>query len=726
MTNEWVDSLPLAAWIVDEETNRIVTRNGAAAAIALAPEDLDRSFYRVVRDGFDMTYQLHASRVELEGRQFRLVVGIDVTGLKATSEKLGQLVDGSADIIYDTDARGHFTFTNAAARRILGLSPTQIVGQHFTALIREDWRARALAFYRAQISTRTETTYYEFPCIAADGREVWIGQHVRLNLRGDAVAGFQAVARDITELRAAQQARLEIEHRFHAFMNNSPAVSYIRDEHGAFVWVNEPMANLCGRKAEELMSGADANIVVKSVEPAFGASDEAIRAAGKPVRSLETIVTPEGDTRHLLIYKFPVPGPGGASHIGAVGVDVSDRVTLELALADARDEALASARQKSEFLANMSHEIRTPMNGVLGMLGLLLDTKLTQDQRDLAETARSSADALLTVINDILDFSKSESGMLRFEQEDFDVRSNVESVIDLVAQQARDKSLEVGSLFEANVPQQVRGDGGRLRQILVNLVGNAIKFTSSGAVLVRVSAVESADGTHLLRFDVRDTGIGISEEERARLFQPFSQADASTTRRFGGTGLGLAISRSLVRQMGGEIGVESEIGKGSNFWFTARFEASGAERPQDADRAANKHATSITTATPTEVSVERKERLLVVEDNPVNQKVTVRQLQKLGYAADAAANGIEALDAVARTDYVLIFMDCHMPEMDGFEATTELRARGTTSPIIALTASALPADRTRCFEAGMDDFLTKPIREKDLSEVLSRWVTKGN
>jgi two-component system, sensor histidine kinase and response regulator len=689
------------------------------------------------------------------------------------------------------------------------------------------------------------------PILAPDGRKL----------------GAVVAIQDITDRKVAEQRLHESEAQLSAYFNASPAGMGMVDRQLRYLKVNQRLADITGLPVEDHYGKTIREIVPQladTLEPLY----QEVFATGRAILDLEvsgeTDASP-GQIRDWKISYFPLMGEGAIPNaIGTVVTEITEQKRAEVELNYAKSAADAANRAKSEFLANMSHEIRTPMNGIIGMTGLLLEGDLNPQQRDFAETALASADSLLKIINDILDFSKIEAGKLSFELLDIDLIDTVESTLDLLAEPAQAKGIELVSEMTPGIPTRLRGDPGRLRQILTNLISNAIKFTEGGEVVVSVSK-ESETATHArLRFRVKDSGIGISSEAQKKLFEAFSQADGSTTRIHGGTGLGLAIAKQLVGLMDGGIGVQSEPGQGSTFWFTAELEkqanssrdlypsphdlagvrvlavddnatnrrilrlqletwkmqvetaangkealkmmreATAAEKPYglvlldvqmpemdgwmlaraiQADpalvgmilvvltsfgqtlspaelKAAGiaaylvkpvKHARLLdcvvnamggkntckltvvaTTSTSSEPSpVPEKVLILLAEDNRVNQKVALARLQKLGYRADAVANGVEVLEALNRSRYDLILMDCQMPEMDGYEATHAIRQAEQSverrclwnSPIyiIAMTANAMAGDREKCLAVGMDDYLSKPVLLPELQVALERW-----
>jgi len=504
-------------------------------------------------------------------------------------------------------------------------------------------------------------------------------------------------------------------------VDNLPDFIYAKDAVGRFLLANASVARHMGTTPENLLGKTDFDFFPPDLAEAYAEDERRVMRSGEALINREEAgLDANGNAITILTTKVPLRDEEGRV-VGILGIgrDITARVKVEAEIRAAREAAEAANRAKSDFLANMSHEIRTPMNGVLGMSELLLDSRLDTEQRDCAETIRESGKALLTVINDILDFSKVEAGKLELEAIEMDVRSSVDECARLLAIQAHAKGLELEVSCDPELPESVRGDPNRLRQILLNLGGNAVKFTSRGSVRVCIGVLEATAHDVLVRFEVRDSGIGIPKDRLDSLFKPFTQVDASTTRRFGGTGLGLSIVRRLVELMHGTCGVESELGVGSKFWFTARFGRTTAM--ETAAAAAGKAEISAQSVAP-------HRRVLMAEDNIVNQRVAARMLEKMGYAVDVVNDGRAAVAAWARGGYDAILMDCQMPEMDGYAATREIRRQenGTARiPIIALTAHAIKGADEECFAAGMDHYITKPFDRDELRDCLERSLARA-
>jgi PAS domain S-box-containing protein len=535
----------------------------------------------------------------------------------------------------------------------------------------------------------------------------------------------------ITDITARKEIEIERERLSRAIEQSGETV-VITDGEGTIIYANHAFEVSSGYTREEALGQNPRILQSGQHDPAFYEQMWEILLSG--TRWEGEIVnrrkTGELYTEHATISPV-LDAQGCIRHYVAVKRDITENKRAEAALIATNqdlEEAIERANllaikaetanmAKSDFLANMSHEIRTPMNGVIGMTELLLDSGLNEEQSEFAQIIMSSASSLLSLLNDILDFSKIEAGRISLEAIDFSLRSMVTAALSTVSVQARDKGLTFTCEIEPEVPDAVCGDPTRVRQVLVNIISNAIKFTEQGSVTVRVECVPGASDI-ALRFSIQDTGIGIPREKLSILFQKFSQADSSTTRRFGGTGLGLAISKQLVEMMGGDIRVDSEEGRGSTFYFTLHLQP-GSEVKEDEVVVGD---------------VEGKEgaRVLVVEDNPTNRIVALGMLKKMGMAAEAVENGSEALEAIALKNYDVVLMDAQMPVMDGYTATRSIRRQEKQRddgkpplPVIAMTAHAMQGDREKCIQEGMSDYIAKPISLETLREVLGRWLPES-
>jgi two-component system, sensor histidine kinase and response regulator len=521
---------------------------------------------------------------------------------------------------------------------------------------------------------------------------------------------------EVDERIRAQEALSGERGMLRALIDNVPDFMYVKDTNSLFVVANASLAHSRGFKSpDEMLAKSDFDFYPEELASTYYVDDQQV------VRSKRALFDREeesfdslGNKTWVLTTKVPLFDKAGqVTGLAGVGRDITERQRAEQEMQRAKETAEAASRAKSEFLANMSHEIRTPLNGVIGMTDLALETQLTAEQRECLETVKTSADSLLTVINDILDFSKIEAGKIDLDVMDFDLRKSLETTLKTLALQAHDKGLELLSEVAPGVPQAVRGDPSRLRQILVNLVGNAIKFTGQGEVAVGVTRVQTGINECLLEFTISDTGIGIPPEKLELIFEPFTQADTSTTREYGGTGLGLTISTRLVAMMQGKIWVESETGRGTRFHFTARV---GIADPQ---------AVAADAIRPREVL--RDVKVLIVDDNRTNRGILERMLRNWEMKSDSVEGGEEALEHLSRAraagdPYMLILMDMHMPAMDGFELVERIRRNPklATTTIMMLTSADHREDTSRCRKLGVLAFLVKPISQSELREAISR------
>ena len=520
--------------------------------------------------------------------------------------------------------------------------------------------------------------------------------------------------------QTARREQVESEHAFseerHRAIVDEMADGYWEtDLRGNRTFVNHRVSQWHDRTVSELTASGNAGLGMD--EESLGKFREAFREVyrtARPYRGLEYKESrTDGSIRCLQASIWLIKDhDGNPTGFRGISRDITHRKEIERALEEAKESAEAANRSKSQFLAMMSHEIRTPMNGIIGMTNLALDTKLSDEQRESLELVKASADSLLTIINDILDFSKIEAGKLQLESVDFGLRKLIERALKPFYLRAAEKGLTLRFDVDPGTTERLIGDPIRVLQIINNLIGNALKFTDEGEVLVRVFAEESSDQHVVLHFVVVDTGIGVAAEQLKTIFESFSQADRSITRRFGGTGLGLTITSRLVNAMDGRIWVKSEPGKGSEFHFTARFLI---------DRA------SAETGLEQQLSGSIRERskalrVLLAEDNRINQRLAVRLLEKNGHDVVVASNGCAAVEAYSNDEFDLVLMDIEMPLMDGYEATRTIRETQSISgrrvPIIAMTAHAMTGDKEKCLEAGMDGYVSKPINVAELLEAI--------
>ena len=550
------------------------------------------------------------------------------------------------------------------------------------------------------------------------------------------LAEAEAYFESFFKLEAQVQERTEALRRsreeLQAILDNSPALIHVKTAKGHYSLVNYRWADLAGISVDQVVGRSDTELFPPTIADALRRDDRLVLERGEPTQYEESR---ERGGKQLVFhtYKFPLLNDLGQPY-GVCGIshDITEMKHAEVELRRARDLAEAANRAKSAFLANMSHEIRTPMNAILGMTSLALNTELTPRQRNFIEKAHRSADSLLGVINDILDFSKIEAGKLAIESTAFRLDEALEDLANAIGLKAADKGIALRFDTDPAIPSTLIGDPLRLGQILINLGNNAVKFTEQGEIIVKVRLLEMKATRMMLQFSISDTGLGLSPEQQAKLFQSFSQADSSTTRRFGGTGLGLAISKRLTELMGGRIWVDSTVGKGSVFHFTVQLSHQpvgadgGLDTPigKSGGRVRRPRREGLRQADPRHIEHMRGAHLLLVEDHAINQELALELLSSAGVVVDVASDGVEAVEQARKTPYDAVLMDIQMPRMDGHEATRQIRDMPERKglPIIAMTANVLPADREQAIDAGMNDYIAKPIDIHELFAKLAHWT----
>lgn len=546
-----------------------------------------------------------------------------------------------------------------------------------------------------------------------------------------------AVARELERQRQRIHARerqrdealaelAEGESRFRQAFDNAPIGMALVSPEGRWLKVNRRLCDIIGYSEEELLARDFQSVThPEDLELDLGFVADTLAGRRDTYQMDKRYIHKQGRVVWVLLAVSLVRRPDGAPHYFVSQIeDVTGRVAAERDLQIARDEALAASKAKSEFLATMSHELRTPLGAMIGLAELLRDGDLDGEKREFVEIIHRSGIALLEIINDVLDLSKIEAGMVHVESAEFDIRAVLQDSCDLFAAEVRRKNLRLNVSVGADVPARARGDAGRLRQVLVNLVGNAVKFTMAGGIDVEARLAEHVGADMVIACTVRDSGIGIGEEHQRHIFDAFAQADPSTSRHYGGSGLGLAICRHLVGLMGGAIRLTSRLGQGTSVSFTLRLGAAAPAAEVEV-QAVDGEDTLRSEPAPHGPSP----RILVVEDHAANQEIIRRVLERLGYRVDVVGGGAAALNRLAAELYDAVLMDCAMPGMDGYQTTAELRRReadrGTRIPVIALTADVTAGARERCLSAGMDAYLAKPVRAALLDEQLRRWISRG-
>ena len=634
-----------------------------------------------------------------------------------SEEKYRNIIDSVSSVVFTTNESGYFSFSSKRALQLTGYQPEEVLSLHFSDLVDPDWKERVFNNYFQQWMNGTTETVYEFPIVTKNGEKKWVEQCAVLMKENQKPIGFHCIVRDIsdkkkiqTELEASELNRKQQQFQLQSILEHTTSIIYIKDLQGKYLVANKRFLEVLQVTNEQVIGHDDFHFTNQEQAEYFAKLDEEVLKTKKPIE-VEQVIEGKDGPINLLLVKFPLfDQDNQVFGISGIATDISERTQYQKELIAARQSAEHAKMLQEQFLANMSHEIRTPMNGIQGMTNLLLETVLDGQQKKYATIIKRSVNNLLVIINDILDFSKIQAGKLSIENIGFDIREVLQSLDSMFAHRLKKKQLELLFQIDSNVPDFLSGDPYRLNQILVNLVGNAIKFTESGRITVGVQVMEQRDNEWLMRFSIKDTGIGIPTEKIGSIFDSFAQAGSDIARKYGGTGLGLSISKQLIELQKGSIWVESKLGEGSEFCFEIPYQEAAAETVTGLMRIHDMDFSKLL----------QGKKVLIAEDNYVNQVLIEHVLQNVAVVTTIVSNGKEAIAQLkVKNDFDLILMDLQMPIMDGYKTTAFIRKQlDIDIPIIAMTATAMKGELEKCVEAGMTDYMSKPFEFVDLYKKL--------
>ncbi len=641
--------------------------------------------------------------------------------------KYSRFVEDSGLVLVITDLKGNISFINNRVKDFTGFKPAEIIGRHFSLLVDDAWVPVINNNFKKQVQTKEFEIQFEYPLKVKSGNQTWVEQSSIILYENNKPTGFQCIVKNITERKNAESEakkseleREENQYRLQSILDNAALIVYIKDLEGRYTLINKPYKSLYQFTDEQAIGKTDFDLLPESeAQRNYDIEQYVIRK--QETIEMEETISRSGSAHNLLMVRFPLFDKNQKIYgIGGIATDITERFLYGKHLIEERSKAEMAEQLQEQFLANMSHEIRTPMNGIIGMTNILIDTALSGEQKEFVQVIKKSSDNLLVLINDILDISKIKAGKLRIEKIDFQLRETVENTLVPFNVRVMEKGLKLGFVVDRSIPDLLVGDPHRLNQILTNLLSNAIKFTEKGEINLEIKMLNYQTDAVALEFSVSDTGIGVAEDKLQYIFESFTQAETGITRKFGGTGLGLSITKKLIELQHGTIDVTSKTGKGTTFTFVLNYAISKNEGISKKQKDAE-----LETINGNNLA---GKRVLVIEDNETNRKVIFHMLKKVGIESKMAGNGKEAIKVLeSENKFDLIIMDLQMPEMDGFETTKFIRKKlNLTTPIIAMTASALRNEKVKCFELGMNEYLTKPFVPAELYRQLRRFLLSGN